>query len=225
MTSSQQMPPNLRTLLEDLKVEIFSTLNCIQIGKIEKITAPQQTVEITIQIKRVSEDGTSIIYPVLADCPFFVLQGGGAYIDMPIQIGDPCIILFNDRNLDNWWKTGTVMNPADYRKHSFSDAIAIVGINPSCQALSFDGEKLRIMGGSRDVKIDGNSVEIGGTAGSSPAAARENDSTLSNATDDPAFVAWCATIGAALNALGAVNTPPVSHAGHISGGSTKVKIG
>jgi hypothetical protein len=29
----------------------------------------------------------------------------------------------------------------------------------------------------------------------------------------------------ALAALGAANTPPTQHAGHISGGSTKVKIG
>ena len=86
MSYTDQMPPNLRTLFDDLKAEILSIVNCVEIGKISKVTPGSQTVEIIIQIKRVSEDGTSIQYPVLVDCPYFVLQGGGAYLDIPISV-------------------------------------------------------------------------------------------------------------------------------------------
>jgi hypothetical protein len=152
MSAEKLMPPELKILFDQHKAEIFATLNCVQIGKIEKVTASEQTVEISLQIRRLAEDGTSEAYPVLVDCPYFVLQGGGAYIDMPIAAGDYCIVLFNDRDIDNWWSTANVADPASTRKHSFSDAIAIVGLNPKTAPLTMDGSFARFMGPSGSEK-------------------------------------------------------------------------
>ena len=77
MSAEKLMPPELKILFDQHKAETFATLNCVQIGKIEKVTASEQTVEISLQIRRLAEDGTSEAYPVLVDCPYFVLQGGG----------------------------------------------------------------------------------------------------------------------------------------------------
>ena len=61
----------------------------------------------------------------------FVLFGGKAFIGMPIAAGDPCIVLFNDRDLDIWFKNGTTgAAPNSLRMHSAADGIAIVGIRP-----------------------------------------------------------------------------------------------
>jgi hypothetical protein len=41
MSAEQLMPPELKILFDQHKAEIFATLNCVQIGKIEKVTASE----------------------------------------------------------------------------------------------------------------------------------------------------------------------------------------
>ena len=159
MSAEKLMPPELPILLKQHKDEVFATLNCVQIGKIETVKSSEQTVEISLQIRRLAEDGTSEPYPVLVDCPYFVLQGGGAYIDMPITADDYCLVLFNDRDIDAWWSTANVADPASTRKHSFSDAIAIVGLNPKTAPLGMDGTKTRIIN-SHGIELNGNTKQF-----------------------------------------------------------------
>lgn len=160
MDVSNEMPPDLNTTLDNLKKEIFSTLNCCQIGKIKSVDTSAGTVQVNLQIKRAAQDGTSTAIPVLTDCPYFVLQGGGAYIDMPIAAGDYCIVLFNDRDIDNWWKSGNQADPATNRKHHLSDGIALVGIMPKTSVLASEGNSLGIIGGSHKIRINNDSAKL-----------------------------------------------------------------
>lgn len=213
MRPDEMMPPSIKILLDDLRAEIFATINCVQIAKVEKVTPGEQTIEASIQIKRLAADGTSTAYPILVDVPYMVLQGGGAYIDMPIAAGDYCLILFNDRNIDSWWSTANVADPPSKRKHSLSDGFAIVGFNPKTAVLDNDGEWLRILGKAGP--------------GSEKEAARKGDAIGSEAADDSVFWTWVTTVSGALNALvpGSVPVVPSSIAGKITGGSAGVKIG
>lgn len=213
MKSDTMMPANFKILMDELKAEIFSTFNCVQIAKVEKVTPTEQTIEASIQIKRLASDGTSTAYPILVDVPYMVLQGGGAYIDMPIAAGDYCLILFNDRNIDSWWSTANVADPPSKRKHSLSDGFAIVGFNPKTAVLDNNGEWLRILGKAGP--------------GSEKEAARKGDAVASATADDSVFWTWVTTVSGALNALvpGSVPVVPSSIAGKITGGSAGVKIG
>lgn len=58
-------------------------------------------------------------------------------------------------------------------------------------------------------------------------AARQTDSTEINAISDPIFIAWIATISAAVNSLSSGSVPivPTSASGKITSGSNSVKIG
>lgn len=165
------LPANTLSILEAQKADIFSTFHCIQIGKIEKVTAAEQTVEVTLQIKRAATDGTSTAIPLLVDVPYMVLQGGGAYIDMPIAAGDYCIVLFNDRDIDTWWSTANMADPATNRKHDLSDGIAIVGINPKTSPLEMDGTNLRVISkkmveikSTNETKVTASKVELNGNS-------------------------------------------------------------
>ncbi len=156
-------PPDLDDVLAELKFEIFAQLNCIQIGKIEKFTKGDQSAEIQIMVKRQKNETEIVSYPVLVDCPVFVLQGGGAYLDMPIAKGDFCLVLFNDRDIDTWWTAAQEAEPATRRKHSLSDGIALVGLNPKTSALSFDGSKMRLVafGNSVELSVTGIALNTG----------------------------------------------------------------
>lgn len=212
MNPSQMMPPDLKVFSSDLKADIFSSLYCTMPGKISKVN-DNQTVSVELQIKRALEDGTSQFYPLLVDCPYFVLQGGGAYLDMPIAAGDGCLVLFSDRDIDTWWATGNVTDPPTTRKHSLADGFALVGFNAKPNALARDGTAVRLLGTSGP--------------GSEKEAARKADAIQSVAADDAAFWSWVTTISAAVNALssGSVPNVPTSLTGKITGGSTEVKIG
>jgi len=127
---SGKVDPALEDVLLEERARIFASLNAIQIGKISEVQRDKQTVTVELQMKRILDDGRSIPYPPLVDVPFFVLQGGGAFIQMPVKAGDYCIVLFNDRCIDGWFPSGAVQEPACRRMHSLSDGIAIVGLNP-----------------------------------------------------------------------------------------------
>lgn len=169
MSNQTVTPPDLDDVLGELKNSIFATLNCIQIGKIEKVN-DNQTVEIQLQFKRRVKNSETIDYPVLVDCPYFVLQGGGAFIEMPIKPGDYCIILFNDRNIDTWWDTANVKEPLTRRKHSLSDGLALVGINPVTALLNMAGDIMRLnatgfpfkIETDKKVEVQGSTVELNG---------------------------------------------------------------
>ena len=152
--------PDLDDLLAELKNGIFATLNCIQIGKISSFKKSEQTAEIMIQVKR-RINGTDIAsYPLLVDCPVVVIQGGGAYLDMPVSAGDYALVLFNDRNIDTWWDTANVAEPPTLRKHNLSDGFALVGINPKTSVLDIDGNVIGLRGGTKKVRIDNTAETI-----------------------------------------------------------------
>lgn len=181
MTNQTINPPDLDDLLAESRGTLLSNFNAVQIGKIETVN-DDQTVSVTIQFLRRLPDGKTGKYPLLVDVPYFVLNGGGSYLDFPIAVGDYCLILFCDRNIDNWWDTANVAVPADIRKHSIADGIALVGINPRTKAFERDGAAFRIIGptGSNSFisfKADG-SIELNAPSGFKITANTEITGTL-----------------------------------------------
>lgn len=153
-------PPDMDDLLAALKNNIFATLNCINVGKINSYDTTTQSAKIELQMKRVKEDGTLVDYPLLTDCPVIVLGGGGTFLDFPITAGDYCLVFFNDRNIDDWWTTGNVKEPKTKRKHNLSDGFALVGINTQANPFSLDGTKVVLNGTGKEVDIKGTKLNM-----------------------------------------------------------------
>ena len=154
----QTNPPNFSDVLKELKRDIFVSMNCVQIGEIQSFDKNDQTASIQISLKQVVDkeaDGTKIIKekPVLLKCPVVNLTGGSAYLSMPITAGDTCIVLFNDREIDNWFTSGGIQTPQTERAHDISDGLAIVGIRNMQNAIEdyFEGVRLRY---DDDTKIE-----------------------------------------------------------------------
>lgn len=206
--------PDQEDVLNEWRNDIFATLNCVQIGKIEKVNS-NQTVSVSLQVQRRIPNNETRNYPVLVDCPYVVMQGAGAYLDMPITVGDYCIVLFNDRNMDVWWSTENVTAPADKRKHSLSDGMALVGINSNLSPKQRDGTFVRLLGtsgpGAEEFSVKGQTLQ-----------------TALN-TFTTSIISAVGTVGtpaqnaAALTAIGAAATALQSSLSTIL--STEVKIG
>jgi len=125
---------DLATLLDMTKSDTMFAINCHAVGTIQSFDSDKQTAEVSINYKRViygkaGDPPTLADYPILVDVPVIVLSGGLGALTFPIAQGDTCLLLFNDRDLDNWFSSGQVVGPATPRMHSFSDAIALVGVH------------------------------------------------------------------------------------------------
>lgn len=103
---------------------IMSRLNCHNIGRIIEFDALTQTCTVELmQIKQFNEQ-TFIPAPI-TQVPLIILGSGGGHITMPNPIGTICLLLFLDRNIDNFMETGEQYVPDTARMHDFTDAIAL----------------------------------------------------------------------------------------------------
>jgi hypothetical protein len=118
--------PDLRALLDSFKQEVMVTLNAHSLGEVVSYDATKATCTVKVKILR-QFNGTYLEYPILTDCPVFQIMGGPTYISVPITAGDPCLILFNDWDIDNWFTTGNTAVPNTPRTHSLSDGLVLVG--------------------------------------------------------------------------------------------------
>ena len=158
--------PDLENILDTLKTKIFYELNCHRIGTIQAFDPISQTATVQFIDKQV-QNAFSIqerlfdLAPV-TDCPVVIVSGGGGFVNTPIQVGDECVVLFNDRDIDLWLATGGVQKPNTKRTHSWSDAIVLVGVFSAVRALqNYDATSLGLQYKNSKILIkqDG-SIEI-----------------------------------------------------------------
>lgn len=131
------LKPNSKKSLTDVLIGWFesysNSLNCVKIGRITGVNTANQTVDVQILHKRVNEKNLLKRelrdYPLLKSVPFVVIGGGASYLSFPISVGDNCLLLFNDYEIDRWWDTGENLPSNFERKHDISDAFAIVGVH------------------------------------------------------------------------------------------------
>lgn len=153
--------PDLPAILEEHKRDVQKSINCVQVGIIQAFDATKQKATVRLALKQITSiDGkgnkTFTEYPLLIDCPVMVLFGGVDFMSMPIASGDNCIVLFNDREFDNWFTNGGVQAPTTARTHDISDGIALVGIRPLTNSIATyltNGIRLSHGGGSSRVDL------------------------------------------------------------------------
>jgi hypothetical protein len=155
--------PTLIELLRSHGRDVMREINCAVPGRIEKFDAAKKTAEVHPLLKRVLPDGSVVSYTPLLDCPVVTIQGGGAYLQMPVAAGDQCLIVFADKNIDAWHQNGAEAVPFDGRSHDLSDAIAIVGLDASNSAqVAYPSDEARIIAGTAKVRVkkDGSAASL-----------------------------------------------------------------
>lgn len=135
--------PQLQDVLTALRSNIILGLNCHAVGTVRKFGqgiangSPNGLYVSTVTVDysqtffvRQPDNTYQAVqrpYPPLVDCPTVMLGGGAVSLELPVSSGDPCLILFNDRDLNNWFAGARSGPVASARAHSFADAIVIVG--------------------------------------------------------------------------------------------------
>lgn len=166
--------PSLKDVLDMHKREIMLEMNCHALGIVESFDAQDQTCTIKINYLKTQVVKTQagnyeerqFNYPLLIDCPTVIYRGGNAGLTMPITQGDSCLVLFNDRDFDNWFAGNDFAPVATNRLHSISDGIALVGVGSLSSKLeNYDSENPHLFNGDTSLKIKSDKILLENSTG------------------------------------------------------------
>ena len=149
---------DLLHLLDIIKNQVKTELNCHAPGTIQSFDPVSMTCTVTLNYQKIWRKANAVSaapnsytdvitpYPLLVRVPLIVLGGANGQATFPIAPKDPCLVLFCDRDIDGWLESSQLTNPpASGRLHDLSDGIALVGLNPVQNGVTYytDGIYLR----------------------------------------------------------------------------------
>lgn len=208
--------PSLADALALHKKEILLGLNCHAVATVQEFNSAAQTIRATIVYQKsytvAQADGTPGVdlrpYPVLVDVPVIVISGGAAALTMPIAKGDECLILFNDRDMDDWYVGATNKAPRSSRLHSFSDGVALIGLNSKANVITnYDAERAVLRNAAAMVAVGAEKIEISNATKNLATILQNLVTALAGATTTNAAVGVpCALSPATITLLNQVGT-------------------
>lgn len=152
--------PQLRDLFDSFGRQVSQNLNCHIVGQVESFDKNKNTITASVAFKKQFSDGTIAEFPLFADVPIITLSGGSSFLSMPIKKGDWCLLLFCDRDIDNWWYSGEKSTPNTPRLHSFSDAIALVGLKPANEAFELSDTQVTLNASDLPLSLKNDNAEL-----------------------------------------------------------------
>lgn len=233
--SQLETPSEENTLNRWLEYRI-ADIHVAMPGEVIQYHAADNTVDVQPLISRSVDlpDGSLRVEvpPALLNVPVCFQRGGGCAVTFELAPHDTVLLVFCERALDGWWGAVggelTVSNVT--RKHDWSDAIAIPGLQNRSGAPNPDPLKMLVgaVDGSATLKLDRRAksaqlsaehVDLGGLGGQS--VGRVGDQVQINPADNAAFYAWIAAVSNAGPGVVLPFTGPI--VGRILTGSGKVK--
>ncbi len=205
--------PQLKDLLDLFKKDLLINVNCHHVASIQTFNPVNQTATATVNYKKTVFEPSALEggyvpvlkdYPVLLDCPVVCIGGGNGALTFPVSAGDECVVMFNDRDIDNWLQGSSASAVATPRLHSFSDGIILVGIRSLANVIpsySSTHVELRTKDGINKIAIavDGSSIKAQLGAFASLEITADGKLNISNLAADfvPALVQLFTDIAAA----------------------------
>lgn len=120
-------------------------------ARIVEIDYKTRKVSVQPSIKKKKRDGDNDAkglqdMAIIQNIPLIVPASKLAIISIPAKVGDEVLVGFFERSVDNYLygDGNTPVDPKDYRRHDYNDAVAIVGLNTFSNALEMHSEDLVI---------------------------------------------------------------------------------
>ena len=125
MVHNNNETPTLENVIMSAIAEALSNTHTNLLAKVTKVN--KTTINCKPVMSRVVNK-KKIDLPEFAEVPVLNLLGGSSSIQMPISVGDYCILFVSERCFDTWHNGQDFEAPLEARMHDYSDSIALVGI-------------------------------------------------------------------------------------------------
>ena len=148
------------TQLKEFVDRAFLKLNTAIPGNIVEFDETTQTASIQpgVQMK-LNIDGVEqfLNYPLLINVPICMPMNQSWGITFPINTGDPCLLIFAQRAIDNWVERGGIQPPEDgigSRHHDITDAVAVIAPQPIVDVFSnWETDGLELRNKAKDIRV------------------------------------------------------------------------
>lgn len=115
-----------------LKGSLSEQTNSAMVGRIERFNASKMKADVLPLIR--SSDGADP--SMLIGVPVSMVRAGGFIIRPPYKKGDIVLVVFVDRDMENFLLSGKQSTPSTGRTHSLDDAVVIGSVIPFNQSLT-----------------------------------------------------------------------------------------
>ena len=157
--------PDLYTNTELQLNNFAQELNCVRVGIVQEFLSDRQLVRVKIASQRLiktNPDGTQTTQDYAEI--YAKLCYASPYVTFPPQVGDECVLLFNDREMESWWINGSANQQAYDRMHDLTDCIAICGLRSQPKLIEIPTDTLRFFYFGNDMSFttteDSKSITI-----------------------------------------------------------------
>lgn len=169
MSDERQTTPSMADVLREVFESALSAVHTAMPGKVVSYDSATQTATVEPQIKNAvpRRAGGHVLedLPRIQAVPVIHLRSGNAWVHVPIAAGDFVLLVFCERDINEWRRLGTTADPADQRTHGLSGAVAIPGLYPSASPIAApDAAAIEVGIGTMRMKLKSTGLEVGGAA-------------------------------------------------------------
>lgn len=144
-----------------VKAVLSNNVHTAILAEIQSFDSATQTCEAQPVSQMTMGNGESRNYPLCVDIPVQFVGGADFHITHPVKKGDECLLVFNERSIDNWFSNGGVQPENELRRYDMSDACAIVGFrNLKTVITDFNNDAIELRNKTNDTKIQIKNDEI-----------------------------------------------------------------
>ena len=148
--------------LKEIIDRALARINTCIPGVIDSFDGETQTATVipAISMKTFIENEEGVLdFPPIINAPlvFPFASTAGFALTLPIQRGDPCIILFSQRSIDNWHDNGGIQPSEEgvsARHHDLTDALVFMAASPIPGVLGeWEGQGIQIRNRDKTSKV------------------------------------------------------------------------
>lgn len=149
--------PTLTLVINSLIDKRLLDLHTAIPGIIESYNPENKTASVIPAIKRkFRDDRPNIELNQITDVPVAFLQTNNFIFSVPLTKGDEVLLIFSERSMDKWLKSGKTIDPENARKFDLSDAVAIPVLKPIGTGKQADPSNALIEHGTSTIKLSPN---------------------------------------------------------------------
>lgn len=162
----------LAAILDSRIADVHTALPC----EVVSYTSGSQTVSVRPMVRRpVKVRGGTIRQedlPVLQNVPVAFLSAGPYRLTFPIAAGSTGLLVFSERDMSEWRRTGDLAPAGDLRVHSLASAVFFPGLHHTGNAPDADASAMLLGHEDASVRLTASRVEVAGSADAAALASK-----------------------------------------------------